>query len=109
MLRALAREPATREALVAELTSAKGGHALLDAEGVRLMGELSDSEGLEGRSRFIVERLAIALEASVLVRAGNAMVSDAYCESRLGTAHGQSFGTLSRKVAQKALIDRALP
>jgi putative acyl-CoA dehydrogenase len=45
----------------------------------------------------------------VLVRGGNATVSDAFCESRLAGSHGQAFGTLSKKVPFKALIDRAFP
>ena len=42
----------------------------------------------EVRSRFIVERLALALQASLLLRAGNSQVADTFCESRLAGAHG---------------------
>jgi putative acyl-CoA dehydrogenase len=109
VLRALAKDPSTRDALLSELAAAKGGHTLLDAEAARMTVELADTDGLELRSRSVVERLAQALEASVLVRAGNALVSDVFCESRLGSAHGAAFGTLSKKAPLKALIERALP
>ena len=107
VLRALAREPSSREALFGELAEARGGHPLLDAEAVRLQKELGDTDTLELRSRFLVERMALALQASLLVRAGNRQVSDTFCESRLGGQHGLAFGTLPAHAPLKALIDRA--
>ena len=107
VLRALAREPATRLALAAELALAKGGHPLLDAEAARLVKDLADTDTLELRSRFLVERMALALQAALLVRAGNRQVSDTFCESRLGHAHGLAFGTLPAHAPLQALIDRA--
>jgi len=108
VLRALAKEPATRGALFGELMAAKGGHAAFDAELERLPQELTDLEGIETRSRHLVERLAVALQASLLIRAGNTKVSDAWCESRLGGAHGQTFGTLKRDAPMQLLVERAL-
>jgi putative acyl-CoA dehydrogenase len=109
VLRALAREPETGVALFAELDAARGGHALLDAEVGRLRAELSRGEALEVRSRYLVERMALALQASILVRAGNSLVGDAFCESRLGGAHGLCFGTLPTSVPFETLIERAFP
>ncbi len=108
-LRASAREPAAITALIAELSAARGGNRFLDEEVDRLMNDLTDTATLEVRSRLIVERLALCLQASILVRAGNALVSDAFCASRLGGGRGQAFGTLGPAVAMQALIDRAFP
>ncbi|WPB73829.1 acyl-CoA dehydrogenase family protein [Archangium violaceum] len=107
MLRAVTREPASRDALFAEILAARGGHPALDAEVARLAKELDDLGTLESRSRFIVERLALALQASLLIRAGNTQVSDTFCESRLAGAHGQTFGTLPGHAPFHALIQRA--
>ncbi|MBZ4416249.1 isovaleryl-CoA dehydrogenase [Myxococcus sp. RHSTA-1-4] len=107
VLRAASREPASREALFEELLAAKGGHAAFDAATARLHQELANTDALETRSRFIVEGLALALQASLLIRAGNTMVSDAFCESRLGGAHGQMLGTLPAHAPMQALIERA--
>ena len=107
VLRALAREPATRAALFGELAQAKGGHPALDAEAARLAKDLADTDTLELRSRFLVERMALALQGALLVRAGNRQVSDAFCESRLGQAHGAAFGTLPVHAPLQVLIDRA--
>jgi putative acyl-CoA dehydrogenase len=108
-LRAAAKEPATVQALVKEVSAARGANATLDREVDHLLNALSDTASLEARSRAIVERLALTLQASILVRAGNAMVSDAFIASRLGGEHGAAFGTLSAKAPLQALIDRAFP
>lgn len=111
VLRAAAREPASHEALFAELASAKGGHPAFDTELARLHAEFApnaiDAETLELRSRFLVERLALALQAAILVRGGNRIVADSFCESRLGASHGAAFGTLPAHAPTRALIERA--
>ncbi|WNG61831.1 isovaleryl-CoA dehydrogenase [Archangium gephyra] len=107
MLRAVTREPASRDALFEELLAARGGHPALDAEVARLTKEFDDQGTLESRARYIVERLALALQASLLIRAGNKQVSDIFCESRLAGAHGQTFGTLPGHAPFHALIQRS--
>jgi putative acyl-CoA dehydrogenase len=110
VLRALAREPASGEAFFAELASVRGGHALLDAEMARLRKVVSDAPAdLEGRSRHLVERLALALQAATLIRSGNVAIADSFCESRLGAKHGLAFGTLPADAPIDALIERAFP
>ena len=108
VLRALAREPATREALFAEFARVKGNNALLDSEVDALKVQLADRADLEKRSRFLVERMALALQASALVGAGNALVADSFCQARLGSARGMLFGTLPSNAPVTKLIERAL-
>jgi len=110
VLRALRKEPASAEALFAELESARGGNALLDKEIVALRKSLDGSDDeLQARSRRVVERMAMALEGACLVRSGNVAIADAFCESRIGRAHGVAFGTLDAGAPLDALIERALP
>jgi len=109
VLRALAREPAAREALFAELAAAKGGHPALDAEALRLKADLAATDDVETRSRRVVERMAVALQASLLVRAGNRHVADTFCASRLGGEHGSTFGTLPASAPMAELVARAFP
>ena len=109
VLRALAREPASRDALFAELAAAKGGNAALDDEVARLIDDVTHTGDLEISSRFVTERLALALQASVLVRGGNHLVADAFCASRIEGIHGQAFGTLPEHTPMDALITRAFP
>lgn len=108
VLRALSREPTSREALFAELLAARGGHPALDRELVSLQALLADVAALETRSRFVVERIALALQAALLLRAGNADVANAFCNSRLDGAHGYAFGTLRADVPFTALVERSL-
>ena len=108
VLRALRKEPASAEAFFGELESVRGGNALLDREIGALRKSLDgDAAALEPRSRAIVERMALALEASCLVRGGNVAIADAFCESRLGKAHGMAFGTLADGAPMDVLIERA--
>jgi putative acyl-CoA dehydrogenase len=108
VLRALTKDATTRDALLSELALAKGADRALDEERERLAQELK-APALEPRARHLVERLAIALEASLLIRAGVSAVSETWCATRLGGQHGQMFGTLPPGAPMKQLIARAWP
>jgi putative acyl-CoA dehydrogenase len=60
-------------------------------------------------ARRVVEDLAVALQASLLVRHSPPAVADAFCAARLGGEGGRVFGTLPAGVDAKAIIERALP
>lgn len=107
MLRAAAREPSSRDALFAELETARGGHPALDAEITRLKTLMDDTDTLEVRARRVTERLALALQAAILVRAGMRPVADTFCETRLAGNHGAAFGTLPAHAPLDVLIERA--
>ncbi|RZA20737.1 MAG: DNA alkylation response protein [Lysobacteraceae bacterium] len=107
VLRALAREPDTGEALRAELESASGLDVdfdlrLADAQARLLQG------GDEATARGLVERLALSLQASVLLRGGNPLAR-AYCASRLGGGRGATYGTLASTIDGDAAIARIFP
>lgn len=109
VLRAVAREPQVMEAFQAEVGAAEGADPRLDAAVRRLRADLSDRDDLELRARRVVERLALVLQGSLLVRHGHPAVADAFCASRLGGDHGQAFGTLPSGVDFTAIISRATP
>ncbi|MCY1563286.1 hypothetical protein D9M68_1008190 [compost metagenome] len=52
--------------------------------------------------------MAVALQAKLLLEAGNATVSDAFIDSRLG-GHGRVYGTLPRGADVEALVARSTP
>ena len=60
----------------------------------RLRAELADLEAIETRARRIVERMALALQGSLLVRHAPPAVADAFCASRLAGDGGLQYGTL---------------
>ncbi|HVI58411.1 MAG TPA: acyl-CoA dehydrogenase family protein [Luteimonas sp.] len=105
-LRALAREPAAADALLAELEAASGADADYDAMLPALRGSLHGID--EAGARMLVERLALALQAGVLLRAGSP-VAGAFCRSRIGGAHGLAFGTLPAGIDFAAILARARP
>ncbi len=107
VLRALNKEPETREAFFGELLGVRGENAHLDSEIHWLSQAFEDRATVETRSRMIVERMALALQASTLLRAGNSAVSDAFCASRLGGSHGLVLGTLAADTPMVELIKRA--
>ena len=108
MLRALAREPATRDALFAELTAARGADPALDRESAALSTALDDRRDMRSAARaIVVERMALLLQASILRRGGQDAVATAFCAARLGGRHGAAFGTLSPGPEIELLIERA--
>jgi putative acyl-CoA dehydrogenase len=121
VLRAMVKEPAGLPAFMAECELAAGGDARLDAHLQDVQRETttvfgSDDQSAEQRvynsqfqARRVVEDLALALQASLLVRHAPPAVADAFCAARLGENRGRVFGTLPAGVDAKAIIDRALP
>ncbi|HLH46012.1 MAG TPA: acyl-CoA dehydrogenase family protein, partial [Acidimicrobiales bacterium] len=109
VLRAMARSPQTVEAVVAELDAAVGADRRYDAAVAAVRAELGASEVAEARARRVVERLALALQGSLLVRFGHPAVADAFCASRLGGDGGLAFGTLPAGIDVRAIVERARP
>jgi putative acyl-CoA dehydrogenase len=108
VLRALTREPDTQPALLAELHAARGGDARLDAAIRELESWLLQLGDVEPAARRLVERAALCLQASLLVRFAPAPVADAFCATRLGGAGGLGFGALAPGVETAPLLERAL-
>jgi putative acyl-CoA dehydrogenase len=109
VLRALSKQPAALEAYFAEVELAAGADARLDAFVTGLRGEFADLDAVEMRARRIVEKLALALQGSLLVRNAPAAVADAFCASRLAGDGGLAFGTLPAGVDARAIVDRHTP
>jgi putative acyl-CoA dehydrogenase len=107
VLRVMGRSPESLEVLLDELTGSTGHDPRLDAALKDVQQELTDLEDLEARARSIVERLALVLQASLLVRFGDRAVADAFCASRLGPAGGRAYGTLPRGVDSDHIVERA--
>src|SRR5690606_9699654 len=96
MIRALEREPETRDALLAELRAA---------------GVAGEAEALlaapvaERDARWAIERLALALAAATLVKFAPTAVSEAFLVRRL-RARSVTFGAGAGAIDEDALIER---
>ena len=109
VLRALRREPDALDACLTEIGRAHGADHRLDRAVKDLFTELADLDGIEGRARRLVERLALVLQGSLLVRFAPPEVADAFCASRLGGDRGASFGTLPGGLDLASVVERARP
>jgi putative acyl-CoA dehydrogenase len=109
VLRVLQREPLVLNAFLGEIGLARGGDHRLDGAVKDLLAELADLDGVETRARRIVERMALVLQGSLLVRFAPAAVADAFCASRLGGDWGTTFGTLPHSLDLAAIVERARP
>jgi putative acyl-CoA dehydrogenase len=108
VLRALVREPQGREAFLAECELARGADRCLDAHLDSVAG-LDAAAATEYDARRVAEDLALALQASLLVRHAPPAVGDGFCAARFGGEGGRAYGTLPAGVDALAIIDRAHP
>jgi putative acyl-CoA dehydrogenase len=108
----MAKEPAAVEAFLEECELARGSDSHLDSHLDKLKRQLAyvtASEEPQLHARHLAENLALALDASLLIRHAPGYVADAYCAGRLGSDSGRSYGTLPGGVDTRAIIERALP
>jgi putative acyl-CoA dehydrogenase len=112
VLRAATRTPEAVDVVFDEIARASGDRRL-DAAAAAVRHDLASGEGLEYRARAIVERLACALQAALLLRTGPAAVADAYCATRLPgdgpDTRALGYGTLPPGIDTATIIDRATP
>lgn len=111
VLRALGREPDSLAAFDAEVSLAAGVNATFDAHldrCRRLSAELAalDTHAAAARARELVGALALALQASLLLRHSPHAVSDAFVAARLGANRGALYGELPSGLELGAVLER---
>jgi putative acyl-CoA dehydrogenase len=109
VLRAMEREPESVNAFFTEVDAARGSDPRHDRAVADLRRELSNTNEFESRARRIVERMAMVLQSSLLLRYGDPVVADLFCSSRLDNDWGHSFGTLQSAGNLKSVIERHRP
>jgi len=107
VLRAMYKDEAAVPAFMAEVEQALGDSPLLDRLIGEIKEELSDAGNLEIRARRLTEMMALALQASLLIRHAPNAVSDAFCRSRLGDRWSGAFGTLPKDTDFDTILGRA--
>jgi putative acyl-CoA dehydrogenase len=106
-LRAMVKEPETIEAFFGELELATGADARYDDALSLLRKEFSDVDELQYRARRVVERMALILQGSLLLRHGADAVADAFVATRLSGDWGIAYGTLPTGLDTAAILRRA--
>jgi putative acyl-CoA dehydrogenase len=109
VLRAISRAPQTLDAYFAEIDSVRGANSALDAHVAALKDDMRDLGDFESRARDLCDRLALALQASVMVRSAPAASADAFCSARLEGRGARNWGALPKGLDLAAIVKRALP
>ena len=108
VLRAIRHDPGTIDALFDEIERGRGADRRLDAYVDAIRSEWKSLAADVPQARRLVERLALALQGSLMVRFSPKAVADAFCASRLDGDRGLAFGTLPPSVEFAKIIERAL-
>lgn len=111
VLRALTRSPEAFEAFSRELDVTRGDHPGLDVATKQVLADVVSltPDDAEYRARDISARMAVVLQASLLLRSAPSSVSDAFIASRVQGEWGGVFGTLGTSAASAAIARRATP
>lgn len=110
ILRALAREPESLEAVRMEIASAKGANPHLDRHIARLNDWFKPGALNEGTARAFAEDAALALQAAALSQSAPDAVFDGFCNARLD-AENRAFiyGAGVKNIDATSILNRALP
>jgi len=109
VLRAMQKDPNAIEALRQEVRDATGGNSIFDRFVAPLDWAKQAEAGTEFGARWLVEKMALALQAAALIRTGNQSIADLFCRARLTDAPGLAFGTLRSTDGVALLLERAQP
>ena len=103
VLRTIRKQPEALDALAAELTLARGTDrgfdAALDTTLSRYASGVADVE-----ARQFTERLALLLQASLLLRHGDQLAASAFIRTRLDGEWGRTYGTLPEGIDAARLV-----
>ncbi len=107
VLRAIRKAPRTAEVLFAELGLARGADRRFDAYVAALESDFPALTADDARARELTERIALAVQAALLLRNAPHFVAEGFCASRLTCLGGRHYGALPREVAARKIVDRA--
>jgi putative acyl-CoA dehydrogenase len=107
VLRAFARHPGSADVLLAELYLSRGANAIFDRElsGVEQLLRGANETG----ARHLTERIALLLEASLMLRYAPHADADLFCAARLGDPAALTYGAISANADVDAILARATP
>jgi putative acyl-CoA dehydrogenase len=104
--RAMERDPIAREAFFDALATARGADRRYDAF-VDALDGLTGPGARPADLRRTVEAMALAFQASLLLRHSDPAVADAFVASRLAGDQGLAFGTLPEGADHRGIVERA--
>ena len=105
VLRTLAREPAAREAFAAELAQAAHQSTIYDGAVDSLLAQLAKPVA-EAEGRALAGRMALLLQASLLIRHAPHAVADAFLATRIAEGPPALFGALPPGTGIDVILSR---
>ncbi|SFS05654.1 putative acyl-CoA dehydrogenase [Microbacterium sp. cf046] len=110
-LRALTKDPDSIAAFADELDTTAGASALLDGHVARTLALVAELAGAEPddaqpQARRLTENLALAFQASLMLRHAPSAAADAFIAARLGDDRGAQYGVLARGTDAAAIVAR---
>ncbi|GAA1952144.1 acyl-CoA dehydrogenase family protein [Microbacterium deminutum] len=111
VLRALTRDPDSAAAFADELASTAGVSGVLDAHVARTLALLEALRGADpvtaqAQARRLSESLALAFQASLMLRHAPSAAADAFIAARLGDDRGGQYGVLPMGTDAAAIVAR---
>lgn len=118
VLRAMGRDPQSAKQLMVFFEGALGRNGTYDASYEALAAEVQQAlatistqeasavAALQQRGRVLVEKLAVMLQAAVLIQHAPTEIADSFVAARLSDRQGREYGALPDGVAIDALVDR---
>ncbi len=107
VMRALSREPGAREAFAAEVASQGTADRAHENFLAVLNDDLSARLNDEGSARSLVTRMAMALQASEMIKHSPPAVAQRFIDSRLGGRHAGVIGSLTNGSDLGDIVQRA--
>ena len=109
ILRAIEKQPDVLDAYFMELQKAQGVNRRFDTFLNGIKSEFTDTNTLQYRGRIIADKMALGLQAALLLQHSTSNVADAFCLSRLASNGGSNYGTMPTGVNCAAIVERAAP
>lgn len=117
VMRAIAKEAGAIDTLETELAKARTFSPIFDTAATTVVGKLhglkmavaAGRDEAQITARHVVEELALALQASLMIRYSTPAAADAFIASRLGKSHGYTYGTLGLQTKFDDIIARYVP
>jgi putative acyl-CoA dehydrogenase len=106
VLRAISRTPLAGDIFLNEVRRAQGANASLNAAAAELETQMVSAD--ESSARRLTERMAVVLQASLLVLHAPSFVSDAFCTMRLAEPH-TTYGAAAQGDVEAILARSFLP
>jgi putative acyl-CoA dehydrogenase len=112
VLRAFAKSPATREAILDELSGARGQEGHFDTAFERFAGAIETAATTEAHARRFAQSLVILMQAKLLIAGATnssaRAAAEGFCATRLGDhGWGAVFGASDAQVDSAAILGRA--